>query len=128
MIIIRDLFNGKKTFGDFLASVEKISTSVLTSRLELLKSYKIIDFVPSVKDKKVKIYYLTDKGVDLFPTIYEMVFWSKRNFKIDFHPIAKNWFRCVEGIPTKEIFAKEKKNIRIISKSLVSLQFIFKPK
>ena len=66
MIIIRDLFNGKKTFGDFLASVEKISTSVLTSRLELLKSYKIIDFVPSVKDKKVKIYYLTDKGVDLF--------------------------------------------------------------
>tara|TARA_B100000575_G_scaffold231178_1_gene192293 strand:+ start:83 stop:244 length:162 start_codon:yes stop_codon:yes gene_type:complete len=52
MIIIRDLFNGKKTFGDFLASVEKISTSVLTSRLELLKSYKIIDFVPSVKDNK----------------------------------------------------------------------------
>ena len=54
MIIIRDLFNGKKTFGDFLASVEKISTSVLTSRLELLKSYKIIDFVPSVKDKRLK--------------------------------------------------------------------------
>lgn len=120
MIIIRDLFNGKKTFGDFLASVEKISTSVLTSRLELLKSYKIIDFVPSVKDKKVKIYYLTDKGVDLFPTIYEMVFWSKRNFKIDFHPIAKNWFRCVEGIPTKEIFAKEKKKYLRIRSTILN--------
>ena len=81
MIIIRDLFNGKKTFGDFLASVEKISTSVLTSRLELLKSYKIIDFVPSVKDKKVKIYYLTDKGVDLFPTIYEMVLLEQKEFQ-----------------------------------------------
>ncbi|MAM16239.1 MAG: HxlR family transcriptional regulator [Flavobacteriaceae bacterium] len=120
MIIIRDLFNGKKTFGDFLASVEKISTSVLTSRLELLKSYKIIDFVPSVKDKKVKIYYLTDKGVDLFPTIYEMVFWSKRNFKIDFHPIAKNWFRCVEGITTKEIFAKEKKKYLRIRSTILN--------
>ena len=75
------MFNGKKTFGDFLASVEKISTSVLTSRLELLKSYKIIDFVPSVKDKKVKIYYLTDKGVDLFPTIYEMVFLEQKEFQ-----------------------------------------------
>ena len=114
------MFNGKKTFGDFLASVEKISTSVLTSRLELLRSYKIIDFVPSVKDKKVKIYYLTDKGVDLFPTIYEMVFWSKRNFKIDFHPIAKNWFRCVEGIPTKEIFAKEKKNYLRIRSTILN--------
>ncbi len=61
--------------------MEKISTSVLTSRLELLKSYKIIDFVPSVKDKKVKIYYLTDKGVDLFPTIYEMVFLEQKEFQ-----------------------------------------------
>ena len=77
MIIIRDLFNGKKTFGDFLASVEKISTSVLTSRLELLKSYKIIDFVPSVKDKKVKIYYLTDKGVDLFLLYMRWFFGAK---------------------------------------------------
>ena len=120
MIIIRDLFNGKKTFGDFLASVEKISTSVLTSRLELLKSNKIIDFVPSIKDKKVKIYYLTDKGVDLFPIIYEMVFWSKRNFTINFNLLTENWFRCVEGIPTEEILAKEKKNYLRIRSTILN--------
>ena len=61
------MFNGKKTFGDFLGSPERISTSVLTSRLELLKSYEIIDSVPDLKDQKVKRYYLTDKGIDLFP-------------------------------------------------------------
>ena len=74
------MFNGKKTFGDFLGSPERISTSVLTSRLELLKSCKIIDSVPDLKDQKVKKYYLTDKGIDLFPVMYEMFYWSMRNF------------------------------------------------
>jgi len=74
------MFNGKKTFGDFLGSPERISTSVLTSRLELLKSYQIIDSVPDLKDQKVKRYYLTDKGIDLFPVMYEMFYWSMRNF------------------------------------------------
>ena len=74
------MFNGKKTFGDFLGSPERISTSVLTSRLELLKSYEIIDSVPDLKDQKVKRYYLTDKGIDLFPLMYEMFYWSMRIF------------------------------------------------
>ena len=74
------MFNGKKTFGDFLGSPERISTSVLTSRLELLKSSQIIDSVPDLKDQKVKRYYLTDKGIDLFPVMYEMFYWSMRNF------------------------------------------------
>ena len=74
------MFNGKKTFGDFLGSPERISTSVLSSRLELLKSYQIIDSIPDLKDQKVKKYYLTDKGIDLFPVMYEMFYWSMRNF------------------------------------------------
>ena len=74
------MFLGKKTFGDFLGSPERISTSVLTSRLDLLKSHQIIDFVLDLKDKKVKRYYLTDKGIDLFPVMYEMFYWSMRNF------------------------------------------------
>ena len=74
------MFNGINTFGGFLSSPERISTSVLTSRLELLKSYQIIDSVPDLKDQKVKRYYLTDKGIDLFPVMYEMFYWSMRNF------------------------------------------------
>lgn len=80
IIIVRDMFNGKKTFGDFLGSPEKISTSVLTSRLEFLKSHQIIDSVPDLRDQKVKRYYLTNKGIDLFPVMYEMFYWSMRNF------------------------------------------------
>ena len=80
IIIVRDIFNGKKTFGDFLGSPERISTTVLTSRLEFLKLHQIIDSVPDLRDQKVKRYYLTDKGIDLFPVIYEMFYWSMRNF------------------------------------------------
>ena len=80
IIIVRDIFNGKKTFGDFLGSPERISTTVLTSRLEFLKLHQIIDSVPDLRDQKVKRYYLTDKGIDLFPVMYEMFYWSMRNF------------------------------------------------
>ena len=74
------MFLGKKKFGDFLVSRERISTTVLTSRLEFLKLHQIIDSVPDLRDQKVKRYYLTDKGIDLFPVMYEMFYWSMRNF------------------------------------------------
>ena len=119
MIIVRDLFNGKKTFGEFLDSNEKISTSVLTSRLELLKNSSIVDYRLSSEDKKVKLYYLTDKGIDLFPVICEMYFWSQRNFDTDLHPKFIRWSEIIEGMSMEEIVANEQKNyLKIRSKIL----------
>lgn len=93
LVVVRDIFNGKKSFGEFLESPEKISTSVLTSRLQLLEAAGITKHVVSKNDKKVKWYYLTDKGIDLYPILYEMVYWSKRNLDQDFHPLAVDWFK-----------------------------------
>ena len=36
LIIIRDIFLGKRTFTEFLKSKERIATNILTNRLELL--------------------------------------------------------------------------------------------
>ncbi|MBT4825718.1 MAG: helix-turn-helix transcriptional regulator [Flavobacteriaceae bacterium] len=36
MVVVREIFNGKKSFGDFLTFPEMISTSVLTTRPQLL--------------------------------------------------------------------------------------------
>lgn len=93
LVVVRDIFNGKKSFGEFLNSPEKISTSVLTSRLQFLESVGILEYVFCRLDKKVKYYYLTDKGIDLYPIIYEMIYWTKRNLDNTFHPLSVKWFK-----------------------------------
>ena len=121
IIIVRDIFNGKKTFGDFLGSTERISTTVLTSRLELLKSHQIIDSVPDLKDKKVKKYYLTDKGIDLFPVVYEMFYWGMRNFNtgLILPPRSAAVFMGVKGMsPDQVINEAQKKYLKIRSSIL----------
>ena len=121
IIIVRDIFNGKKTFGDFLGSNERISTTVLTSRLKLLKSHQIIDSVPDLKDKKVKKYYLTDKGIDLFPIVYEMFYWGMRNFNtgLILPPRSVAIFKGVKGMsPDQVINEAQKKYLKIRSSIL----------
>lgn len=121
IIIVRDIFNGKKTFGDFLGSNERISTTVLTSRLKLLKSHQIIDSVPDLKDKKVKKYYLTDKGIDLFPMVYEMFYWGMRNFNtgLILPPRSVAIFKGVKGMsPDQVINEAQKKYLKIRSSIL----------
>ena len=116
------MFNGKKTFGDFLGSTEKISTSVLTSRLEILKSYQIIDSVPDLKDKKVKRYYLTDKGIDLFPVMYEMFYWSMRNFNkgLILPPKAILHFKHSKGMSSDQVINDAQKKYLKIRSSILN--------
>jgi len=92
LVIIRDLFLGKKTFTEFIKSKEKIATNILSNRLELLAQHKIISVTKLPNDQKTKIYYLTDSGIDLYPIIYEMMYWSRRNLKKEFGPVGKQIF------------------------------------
>jgi DNA-binding HxlR family transcriptional regulator len=92
LVIIRDLFLGKKTFTEFIKSKEKIATNILSNRLELLAQQKIISVTKLPNDQKTKIYYLTDSGIDLYPIIYEMMHWSRRNLKKEFGLVGKQIF------------------------------------
>lgn len=112
LVVIRDIFQGKKSFADFLNSPEKISTSVLTSRLKLMERAGIAQHVLSKKDKKVKFYYLTDLGIDLFPILYEMVYWSKRNFDKSFHELSVKWFNQYDNFPTDEVVRENQDNYK----------------
>ena len=120
-VVIRDIFNGKKSFREFLSSPEKISTSVLTSRLQLMERAGIVQHVLSKKDKKVKHYYLTDKGIDLFPVLYEMVYWSKRNFDLSFPDLAIKWFNKYDNFPSDTVVKENKEIYREIRTELLEL-------
>ena len=120
-VVIRDIFNGKKSFREFLSSQEKISTSVLTSRLQLMERAGIVQHVLSKKDKKVKHYYLTDKGIDLFPVLYEMVYWSKRNFDLAFPDLSIKWFNKYDNFPSDTVVEENKEIYREIRTELLEL-------
>ena len=93
LLILRDFFIEKKTFNDFLSSDEGIASNVLTNRIKSLMKDGLIDYKINPNNKKVKWYYLTDKAVDVYPVIIEMVKWSDKNIDEEFGPITKQWIK-----------------------------------
>lgn len=80
LLIIRDIvFDGKKTYGEFLKSEEGIATNVLASRLASLEEQGILAKTPSPNDRRKDFYSLTDKGLDLIPILLSIVLWSAKH-------------------------------------------------
>ena len=93
LLIIRDLFLQRTTFSEFMNSPEKISSNILTNRLKKLLNFNLIEFHRDQKDKKVKKYFLTAAGIDLYPLIYNISIWSKKHLDIEYNNIASDWFK-----------------------------------
>ena len=106
LVIIRDLFLGKKTFTEFMRSSEKIASNNLTNRLELLINHGLLEVTKLPHDNKTKIYYLTNKGIDLYPIIFEMMCWSNRNLDKEFGPIGQQFFKDIQGLSSEQFIKK----------------------
>lgn len=79
LLILRDLmFNGKNSFLEFRASTEKISSAVLTEKLNMLLSEGIVFKVISPRNASKFLYLLTDKGIELVPVMVEFLSWGSR--------------------------------------------------
>ena len=70
------LINHKKTFKEISDSHERIAPNILSSRLKLLASYKLIFKTNAADNKKENIYLLTEKGIRLAPIIIEFSLWG----------------------------------------------------
>ena len=82
LLIIRDmLVKHKKTFKQISDSYEKIAPSILSARLKLLESYKLIFKTKVPDNKKENIYLLTEKGIRLTPIIIEFSLWGNSNMR-----------------------------------------------
>ena len=79
------VLEGQKTFKDFLESKEAISSNILSDRLKMMEEYNIITKNSLPHNRKTNIYLLTDKGLDLTPTLVEITLWSDRNIR-EYHP------------------------------------------
>jgi DNA-binding HxlR family transcriptional regulator len=95
LLIVRDMIAlGKKTFGEFLESEERIGPSVLAERLAYLEKRGIIAKTPSQTDKRKMIYTLTEAGLDVIPIVYEISTWGSHHSP---HPKAPDaWFKSMQ--------------------------------
>ena len=82
LLLIRDmLINHKKTFKEISNSDERIAPSILSARLKLLASCKLIFKTKAPNNKKENIYLLTEKGIRLTPIIIEFSLWGDSNMR-----------------------------------------------
>jgi len=80
LLIIRDLMvRGLRTFKEFLQSGEGIASNILSNRLERLEATGIIATEADESDGRKVIYRLTEKGMDLAPTMLELLIWGARH-------------------------------------------------
>ena len=80
LLIIRDLMvRGFRTFREFQASGERISTNILADRLRKLEASGIIIAEEERADRRRVNYRLTEKGIDLAPVLLELLIWGARH-------------------------------------------------
>ncbi|MEM6800746.1 MAG: helix-turn-helix domain-containing protein [Bacteroidota bacterium] len=80
LLVIRDLvFEGKKFHKEFLASKEGIATNILSDRIKRLEKLGIIESKVYEKQRRQKVYMLTQKGKDLIPILVEIIIWSTKH-------------------------------------------------
>ncbi len=104
LLIIRDLmFKGKNTYGQFLDGEEKIATNILADRLITLDCAGIISKHGHPESKVKHLYKLTEKGINLLPTLVEIVLWSARYEAVD--PYAIEFAKVV--MKNKPKFVKQ---------------------
>src|SRR5687768_11678772 len=66
------MFTERRTYGDFLAAEEGISTNILAARLEYLQE---VGLIVRREDK----FALTEKGLDLLPVLLDLIAWGGKH-------------------------------------------------
>ena len=103
LVILRDFFLKRNTFTDFKNSPEKIATNILTDRINKLSKYNLISYIRHPKNRKIKQYYLTESGIQLYPVLYDLSMWSKDHLDMEFHPLSKEWYQNNKNKKREEV-------------------------
>ncbi len=104
-LIIRDmLFKGCCRYKQFIESEEGVATNILADRLKKLTKHGLITQCKDPDNGRQKLYHLTDKGIDLTPTILHMIKWSgqydKETYLSDdiMHHLENNFEKSIEYV------------------------------
>lgn len=80
LLVVRDLlFLGKRQFGQFLGSCEKMPTNILADRLRRLADSGLVTRSPYQHNPVRYQYELTDRGRELQPTVEALGSWAHKH-------------------------------------------------
>ena len=77
---------------------------------------KIIDFRKKESDRKVKEYFLTDAGIDLYPVIYAIQNWATKHVNFQYTERTADWKAFNDKVPQEEVidyYIENYKKIRV---------------
>ncbi len=78
LLILRDAFLGRRRFEEFQRSLG-VARNVLTARLERLVDAGVLRRERYCEHPPRDEYRLTDKGLDLWPVIFDLIQWGDRH-------------------------------------------------
>ncbi len=85
LLILRDVFRGKRRFDEIQASLG-VARNVLTARLQRLVDEGILERRPYSEHPPRHEYFLTEKGLDLWPILVAMLGWGDRHLAGEMGP------------------------------------------
>lgn len=81
LLIVRDIFKGKKRYNEFLESDEKIPTNILANRLKAMEEMEIIRRERYSERPPRYEYILTEEGKKLGEILKTIRDWGKKNLE-----------------------------------------------
>jgi DNA-binding HxlR family transcriptional regulator len=80
LLVVRDLLRGKKRFGEFAASSERIPTNILAERLKRLERAGLVQATQYSEHPPRWEYKLTPTGRELKPVVSAIAVWGHARF------------------------------------------------
>lgn len=77
LLIVRDVFNGNRRFGEIQTSLG-VARNILAARLQKLVDEDILERRQYQASPPRHEYFLTEKGLDLWPTLIALLNWGDR--------------------------------------------------
>ena len=78
LLVIRDVFNGRRRFDQIQENL-RVARNVLSTRLALLVDEGILEKRAYQERPPRYEYFLTEKGLDLWPVMVGMLHWGDRH-------------------------------------------------
>ncbi len=105
LLVLREAFLGVRRF-DAMQRKLGIARNVLSARLERLVGEGILDKVPYSERPLRHEYRLTDKGLDLWPVVVELLRWGDRYAAPNGPPIVIRHKECGGELGDRRICAR----------------------
>lgn len=79
LLIVRDILLGRRRFGEMQESLG-IARNVLSTRLRRLVDAGLIEPHPYQEKPLRNEYFLTEKGLDLWPVLVSLIHWGDKHY------------------------------------------------